>query len=135
MPLPAASVDSRARGTYVQWYSYRCQLHTTRNCNSQMGGASRNFAAITKFLPQKLIFVANLSISQKFCAAKNLELYGILGDKQCRGALMFYGRYLVGDTYSTDQRKGKRAPRPVCGMHADYVLIVRKLCVNDLQKC
>ena len=39
-------------------------------CNSKMGGASRNFAAVTKFLPQKLRLFANLSISRKCCAAK-----------------------------------------------------------------
>ena len=35
-----------------------------------MGRASRSFAAVTKMLPRKLINLANLSISQKFCAAK-----------------------------------------------------------------
>lgn len=34
-------------------------------------------------------------------------------------------------TNSTDQRKGKRLPRPVRGMHAELVLIVRGLRADD----
>ena len=35
-----------------------------------MGGASRNFAAVTKFLPRKLIILRILIISRNFCATK-----------------------------------------------------------------